>query len=154
MLWISLHSQRHASGCTELRGHGWYVALRWVSGYCYYAYAAHQRLDDDDCFSGWEHEFYDQHGDLHGLDLGTSEALMSTVTSNAATVVKMVFDGLSAAGAVSATGLMAGDVLMRCLPDGFESGFEPVVSANDELQQTRNLDWSSVTFTAYFLRGV
>jgi hypothetical protein len=79
---------------------------------------------------------------------------MSTVTSNAATVVKMVFDGLSAAGAVSATGLMAGDVLMRCLPDGFESGFEPVVSANDELQQTRNLDWSSVTFTAYFLRGV
>jgi hypothetical protein len=79
---------------------------------------------------------------------------MGTVTSNAAMVVKMVFDGLSASGAVSATGLNIGDILIRCLPDGFESGFEPVVSVDGALQQTKNLDWSTVTFTAYFLRGV
>lgn len=78
---------------------------------------------------------------------------MSTVTSASATVVKAVFNGLASQGAIPLVGLNPGDVLIRCLPDGFQQGFEPIVSASGQLAQIANLDWSAVSFTCYFLRG-
>lgn len=78
---------------------------------------------------------------------------MATVTSGPATIVKAIFTGNASAGPISMSGVNSGDVLVRCMPDGFVSGFEPVVSVTGQLQQTNSYDWSSVAFTAYFLRG-
>lgn len=79
---------------------------------------------------------------------------MDTVTTGSATVVKAVFNGLSTNGSIQIPGLNIGDVIVRCIPDGFVSGFEPAVTVAGQLQQSANLDWSSVQFTAYLLRGV
>jgi hypothetical protein len=79
---------------------------------------------------------------------------MNTSTNAAATAVKAIFAGLTENGSVSVPGLEVGDVLLRLEPFGFLTGFEGVVSVADQLQQTTTLDWSPVTFTAYFLRGV
>ena len=78
---------------------------------------------------------------------------MATTTATA-TIVKANFSGSTTKGAVSVAALNVGDVLVRCVPDGFTAGFESVVSASGQIQQNANLDWSSVQFTAYFLRGV
>ena len=78
---------------------------------------------------------------------------MSTVAIGSATVVKATFNGNTAHGPISVPGLAAGDALVRCIPDGFIQGFEPVVSSMNQILQEDDLDWSGVTFTAYFLRG-
>jgi hypothetical protein len=78
---------------------------------------------------------------------------MST-TTNTATIVKAAFSGGTGAGPVAVVGLNVGDVMLRVVPDGFTDGFEPVISATGQIQQNASLDWSSVQFTAYLLRGV
>ncbi|WP_157378411.1 hypothetical protein [Burkholderia ubonensis] len=75
-------------------------------------------------------------------------------TTGAANIVKASAQGLSAAGSVSVPGLQPGDVLLRVMPDGFTSGFESVVSVAGQIQQTADLDWSSLNFTFYLIRGV
>lgn len=77
-----------------------------------------------------------------------------TTTTNTATIVKATFNGGTGAGPVSVSGLNAGDVMLRCVPDGFTDGFEPVISISGQIQQTASLDWSSMLFTVYLLRGV
>ncbi|MDF3091470.1 MULTISPECIES: hypothetical protein [Burkholderia] len=77
-----------------------------------------------------------------------------TTTTAAATIVKAVFNGVSGPGPVSIPGLNAGDVLLRCVPSGFTNGFEPVVSADGQLQQIDIIDWSSIQIVGYFLRDV
>lgn len=79
---------------------------------------------------------------------------MSTYNASSATIVKATCQGINGAGALSIAGLQHGDVLFKVLPDGFDSGFESVVSSDNELQQTTPLDWSPVNFTFYLLRGV
>ncbi|QTO49460.1 hypothetical protein [Burkholderia latens] len=75
-------------------------------------------------------------------------------TTNTATIVKAIFSGGTGAGPVPVPGLNAGDVMLRVVPDGFTDGFEPVISTVGQIQQNASLDWSSVQFTAYLLRGV
>ncbi|UEP31611.1 hypothetical protein [Burkholderia sp. B21-007] len=77
-----------------------------------------------------------------------------TTTTNTATIVKATFNGGTGAGAVAVSGLNVGDVMVRCVPDGFTSGFEPVISVAGQIQQNAAPDWSSVQFIGYFLRGV
>ncbi|WP_175692953.1 hypothetical protein [Burkholderia ambifaria] len=79
---------------------------------------------------------------------------MMTTTTNTATIVKATFNGGTGAGPVTVAGLNVGDVMVRCVPDGFTDGFEPVISVAGQIQQNASLDWSSVQFTAYLLRGV
>lgn len=76
------------------------------------------------------------------------------VTTNTATIIKAQAVGATSAGPVSIPGLQPGDVLVSVAPRGFEQGYEEVVSGADQLQQTANLDWSTVTLTFYLLRGV
>jgi len=75
-------------------------------------------------------------------------------SSAAATAIKIGFVGASAPGPVSVPGLRQGDVLVMLSPNGFAYGFEAVISADDEIQQTTPFDWSDVNFTGYLLRGV
>lgn len=79
---------------------------------------------------------------------------MSTFTSAAATIIKATALGATAAGAIGIPGLQVGDVLTSVVPAGFMQGMEQVVSQADQLQQNANLDWSTLTFTIYLLRGV
>ena len=79
---------------------------------------------------------------------------MTTFNSAAATAIKATANGATSAGAVSVPGLAVGDVLMVADPPGFAQGFEEIVSVANELQQTAALDWSTVDFTFYLLRGV
>ena len=79
---------------------------------------------------------------------------MSTFNSAAATVIKATAPGATAAGPISIPGLLAGDVVVQMDPAGFGSGVEEIVTVPDQLQQIANLDWSTVTFTFYLLRGV
>ncbi|MDP9651689.1 hypothetical protein [Paraburkholderia caledonica] len=81
---------------------------------------------------------------------------MSTLTSSTATVVKVTTSGSSTGGPISIPGLQVGDALVLISPYGFWPGysFEAVVSVADELQQLVALDWSTVDFTFYLLRGV
>lgn len=81
---------------------------------------------------------------------------MSTFTSASATVIKATASGLNGSGSVGIQGLKTGDVLLQMEPFGFVPGFsfEAVVTADDQLQQLQNLDWSAVEFTFYLLRGV
>jgi hypothetical protein len=71
-----------------------------------------------------------------------------------AILVEVDFNGSTGNGPVNVDGLNAGDVMLRCVPNGFTDGFEPVVSVSGQIQQNANLDWSTVHFTAYLLRGV
>jgi hypothetical protein len=80
--------------------------------------------------------------------------MSSTYIDAPATVVKATCQGLSSSGALAIPGLQVGDVIVKIVPVGFESGFEGTVSVADELQQTSNLDWSPVNFTFILLRGV
>lgn len=79
-----------------------------------------------------------------------------TLTTAAATVVKATANGSANGGAISIPGLQVGDVFLQAVPYGFPPGqaFEQVVSVADQFQQLPALDWSSVSFTFYFLRGV
>jgi hypothetical protein len=79
---------------------------------------------------------------------------MATFVSGTATAIKATSSGAASAGAISIPGLQVGDVLVAVLPAGFVEGVEEVVTVADQLQQTANLDWSSVNFTFYLLRGV
>ncbi|WP_143155724.1 MULTISPECIES: hypothetical protein [Burkholderia] len=79
---------------------------------------------------------------------------MSSYVESPATVIKAVFQGLSSPGSVSVQGLQVGDAIIKIIPNGFELGFEEVVSVAGQVQQTTLLDWSSVQFTFYLLRGV
>jgi hypothetical protein len=81
---------------------------------------------------------------------------MSTINVASATVVKVTTIGSNGAGPISIPGLEVGDALALILPYGFISGFsfEGVVSTAGQLQQLQNLDWTTVDFTLYFLRGV
>jgi hypothetical protein len=81
---------------------------------------------------------------------------MSTFNSATATVIKATATGATVAGPISIPGLQVGDVLVQVMPYGFPpgQGFEDVVSIAGELQQLQNLDWSTVDFTFYLLRGV
>lgn len=79
---------------------------------------------------------------------------MSTYTAAQATIVKATSQGLTSVGALGIAGLQPGDVVVKVMPQGFDSGFEDIVSVADELQQITPLDWSSVDFTFYLLRGV
>jgi len=81
---------------------------------------------------------------------------MSTFASGAATVIKAVSVGAVNGGAISIPGLEVGDMLIQAIPYGFPPGqaFEQVVSVPDEIQQIPQLDWSTVEFTFYLLRGV
>ncbi|WP_157380963.1 hypothetical protein [Burkholderia ubonensis] len=76
------------------------------------------------------------------------------ITIAAATAIKALAPGVASTGPVSIPGLQTGDFVLRVIPDGFTSGFEDVISVNDQIQQLSNLDWSSVTLTFYLLRGV
>ncbi|MGN6657080.1 MAG: hypothetical protein ACTHJ9_17305 [Rhodanobacter sp.] len=77
---------------------------------------------------------------------------MSAFVDAAATVIKATSTGLSKSGALSIPGLQVGDLLVKVIPASF--AFEQVVSVQDQLQQQDSLDWSSVNFTFYLLRGV
>jgi hypothetical protein len=79
---------------------------------------------------------------------------MSTFNSAAATVIKVTANGAVTTGAVGVPGLAIGDALMLVDPPGFVQGFEQIVTVSNQLQQTVPLDWSSVNFTFYLLRGV
>lgn len=81
---------------------------------------------------------------------------MSTFNSAAATAIKATANGLTENGGISIPGLQTGDVLVQVEPYGFAPGyaFEQVVSVAGELQQLQDLDWSSVDFTFYLMRGV
>jgi hypothetical protein len=81
---------------------------------------------------------------------------MSSFVSAAATVIKAVANGAPNGGAINIPGLQVGDMLIQAIPYGFPPGqaFEQVVSVADELQQIPRLDWSTVEFTFYLLRGV
>lgn len=76
------------------------------------------------------------------------------VTTGTPTIVKAILSGNSGQGSVSVPGLLIGDVVLKFLPFSFENGFEPVVTVDDQFQQSRDLDWSGVELTVYFLRGV
>lgn len=79
---------------------------------------------------------------------------MSTYASSAAIAVKATSNGNTSSGNISIPGLLAGDVLVKVIPNGFDMGFEDVVSNNDSLVQIASLDWSPVIFTFIFMRGV
>jgi hypothetical protein len=79
---------------------------------------------------------------------------MTTFNSAAATAIKATATGATSAGVVSIPGLAIGDLLLVVDPPGFAQGFEEVVSVANQIQQTANLDWSTVDFTFYLLRGV
>ena len=78
---------------------------------------------------------------------------MSTYNAAQATVIHATCQGLAVPGSLNIPGLQIGDVVMKIIPAGFESGFEGVISAADQLQQSTSLDWSSIDFIFYLLRG-
>lgn len=83
---------------------------------------------------------------------------MSAVIS---ALVHATFTGNNLAGTISVPGLQAGDpvVLVQDLGGGAlypSSGsfyFETVISTDDQLQQSANIDLSSHTFKIYVFRG-
>lgn len=79
---------------------------------------------------------------------------MSTFISATATIIKATGVGAVSGGPIAVPGLLPGDVVVKVLPDGFSPQLEDVISVADELQQYSALDWSSLTFTFYLLRGV
>lgn len=81
--------------------------------------------------------------------------MTATFNSSAATIIKATAPGATSATSISIPGLQVGDVLIQVVPYGFPpgGGFESVVSVADELQQLANLDWSTVDFTFYLVRG-
>lgn len=70
------------------------------------------------------------------------------------------FTGRLNIGAISVPGLKVGDLITFIsfnsagfdVPNGGK--IESVVSVNDEIQQTANVDWTGVPFTILFLRSV
>jgi len=79
---------------------------------------------------------------------------MATYASASATVVKATSYGNTTAGPLSIPGLQVGDVLIKVMPNGFDGGFENVVSVADQIQQLTALDWSPVNLEFILIRGV
>lgn len=86
---------------------------------------------------------------------------MSTFASSiTATVCKITFTGRNGAGPISITGLAVGDVPVAGTINGanawpsFSESFEPIISTNNQIQQTDLNDFSSLNFVVYLLRGV
>lgn len=77
-----------------------------------------------------------------------------TVSMSTATILKTEFPGGTGIGPIYIDGLQVGDVIVALVPDSFMNWFEQVVSVDGQLQQTLDHDGSSVTFTAYLIRGV
>jgi hypothetical protein len=69
-------------------------------------------------------------------------------------MAEVVTPGNTGEGALSLPGLKAGNAILRIIPEGFETGFEAVVTVDDQFQQLSSFDWSTVSLTLYLLRGV
>lgn len=77
-------------------------------------------------------------------------------------VIKTQFNGITGSGIISAPGLVTGDVVLRIVADAgsgpiygesWASGFEPVVTVDDEIKQVTETEWTTLAITAYFLRA-
>jgi hypothetical protein len=68
-------------------------------------------------------------------------------------MVKADFVGAVQCGPVAVPGLKVGDVVLLTMPNA-SAVFEPIVSADDEIQQIVNVDFSQTPMTFYLMRGV
>jgi hypothetical protein len=78
---------------------------------------------------------------------------MSVIT-NTVIAVKATAFGLPSSGSISIEGLNVGDLLIQVVPREFVEGYEQIVSIQDQLKQIKDLDWSPVELTFYFIRGI
>jgi hypothetical protein len=76
---------------------------------------------------------------------------MSVDTVNP-TIIRATFTGGAAYGPVSVPGVKAGDVVFAS--KNFQSLFEAFASADDQIEQIANVDYSTVQITLYLMRGV
>lgn len=81
---------------------------------------------------------------------------MSTFNMSSVSLIKVITNGVTANGPISIPGMKVGDAIVSVVPYDFAPGFEQVVSVDDELQQNTvmNVDYSSLSFTFYLIRGV
>lgn len=79
--------------------------------------------------------------------------MSNTVTQSSPTILKVVFNGINGAGAISIPGLKVGDTPFACTAgDAILGLFESSVSVADGLQQTGAGNYASWVFTMYFIR--